>query len=92
MKYCLEDSACTIWIDKLCCVKYSVNNDIVIGKKIVLYTAARKNIQKELADVEVGYYPDMPGGGEVISCIYFNVLYGLKVFVNRVNVLGLILE
>lgn len=66
-RYHVDDAFCIIWTYKLCCIKYCVEKERVTGKKIVVYTATRKDIHRNrMANVEVGYYPDMPGGGELL--------------------------
>lgn len=66
VSYTLDDAACIIHLDKLCCLKYFIDDKIVTAKIIRVYTAAKKVDKKdEFAEVEVGYFPDIPGGGEV---------------------------
>ncbi|KAJ8034782.1 Netrin receptor UNC5B [Holothuria leucospilota] len=64
----VNNSSCIIHLEKLCCVKYSIDESIVKGKRIMLYTAAHSVTQKDrLADADVGYYSDIPGGGELLQ-------------------------
>ncbi|KAJ8019338.1 NACHT, LRR and PYD domains-containing protein 6 [Holothuria leucospilota] len=67
LQYKLDEKACMIKLNRLCCVQYVIDNNIVKGKKIRVYTAA-KELEKmdEVAELEVGFYPDTPGGGELL--------------------------
>ncbi|KAJ8034409.1 hypothetical protein HOLleu_21233 [Holothuria leucospilota] len=65
--YTLKDDACIISLLQLCCVKYSIDDAAVKGKKITVYTAAKKVVRsREHAEVEVGYHSDIPDGGELL--------------------------
>ncbi|KAJ8034183.1 THO complex subunit 1 [Holothuria leucospilota] len=68
LEYELNDSVCIMHLEKLCCVKYSIDDDGVKAKRIILYTAAKSLKQNDaLAEVEVGYYSDIPGGRELLQ-------------------------
>ncbi|KAJ8039542.1 Netrin receptor UNC5D [Holothuria leucospilota] len=63
----LDENACMIKLNKLCCVKYIIDDKIVRGTKIRIYTASRELKQNDkVAEVEVGFYPDIPDGGELL--------------------------
>ncbi|KAJ8034173.1 Netrin receptor UNC5D [Holothuria leucospilota] len=65
--YTLDDKACVIKLNKLCCVRYCIDDNVVKGKKIRMYTAAKEITKSdEVAELEVGYHPDIPGGGELL--------------------------
>lgn len=66
LSYFLEDTACTIFLEKFCWVKISIDDDIVVARKIVAYTAAKKCIsQEDVGEIVAGYYPDLPEAREV---------------------------
>lgn len=66
LKYELNDRACVVHLKQLCCVKYVIDENLIEGKRITLYTAARSVKENDtFAEVDVGYYSDVPGGGEV---------------------------
>lgn len=61
LSYHLEDTACIVLLDSLCWVKFSVDDEIVKAKKLIVYTAARKlGPQDRIAEIRVGYYLDLP--------------------------------
>ncbi|KAJ8039035.1 Netrin receptor UNC5D [Holothuria leucospilota] len=63
----LDESACMIKLKTFCCVKYYIDDTSVMGKKIRVYTAAREVEENdEVAEVEIGYCPDIPGVGELL--------------------------
>lgn len=67
LSYHLEDTACIILLDRLCWVKFSVDDEIVKAKKLIVYTALRKlQPQDEFAEIHIGYYLDLPDQIKVI--------------------------
>lgn len=67
MSYELTDSACIVHLKKFCCVKYAIDDKRVRAKRIRVYTAVKKMKKSdELAEVEVGFYSDIPGGQELL--------------------------
>ncbi|KAJ8034799.1 Protein NLRC5 [Holothuria leucospilota] len=65
--YSLDDTKCTIWLESFCWVKFVINGAIVKGKKIQVYTAGKELVHgDDIVELEVGYYPDLPGGGEIL--------------------------
>lgn len=66
--YQLAPKHCTIDLHSFCWVKYEIDSTIVEGKRLNLYTAAAKmTIHDNTTQVEVGFYPDLPGHGRVSS-------------------------
>ncbi|KAJ8034674.1 Tight junction protein ZO-1 [Holothuria leucospilota] len=63
--YELTDTRCVISLDSFCWVKYYVDGRVVDGKRLKVYAAGKKLFPSESVYVaEVGYYPDVPGGGQ----------------------------
>ncbi|KAJ8034508.1 Netrin receptor UNC5B [Holothuria leucospilota] len=66
--YILDETACTIWLNKFCWVKYEIDDKIVEAKKIKIFTAAKQLcLPDNIAEIEVGYYLDLPGAGEFLQ-------------------------
>ncbi|KAJ8021110.1 Intersectin-2 [Holothuria leucospilota] len=65
--YYLDDTKCIIWLESFCWVKFEVNGAIVKGKKIQVF-AAGKVLESgdNIVETEVGYFPDLPSGGEIL--------------------------
>ncbi|KAJ8034178.1 Protein NLRC5 [Holothuria leucospilota] len=67
LTYKLDEKACVITLNKPCCVQYFIDDKIVEDKKIRVYTAAKKlEHMDKVAELEVGFYSDIPGGGELL--------------------------
>lgn len=67
LRYSLEKRSCSIWLQNFCWVKYLINGEYVKGKKIQVYTASKElSLGDDIVEIEVGYYPDLPGGGEIL--------------------------
>ncbi|XP_071842585.1 uncharacterized protein [Apostichopus japonicus] len=65
--YQLAPKHCTIDLHSFCWVKYEIDSTIVEGKRLNLYTAAAKmTIHDNTTQVEVGFYPDLPGYGRIL--------------------------
>ncbi|KAJ8034463.1 hypothetical protein HOLleu_21314 [Holothuria leucospilota] len=63
----INEERCEIWLDSFCWVKCEIDNEIVEAKKIKVYTAGKVLLPDDyLAEIEVGYYPDLPGEGEIL--------------------------
>lgn len=67
MPYELTDTICTVLeLNRFCWVKCVIDDNIVETQRIQVYAAGRYMLPKQRAyEIEVGYFPDMPGGGEV---------------------------
>ncbi|KAJ8043101.1 NACHT, LRR and PYD domains-containing protein 10 [Holothuria leucospilota] len=65
--YYLDDTKCVMWLESFCWVKFEVNGSIVKGKKIQVF-AAGKVLESgdNIVETEVGYFPDLPSGGEIL--------------------------
>lgn len=66
MPYELTDTICRVLqLNSFCWVKCVIDDDIVETQRIQVYAAGRYMLPKQRAyEIEVGYFPDMPGGGE----------------------------
>ncbi|XP_071843980.1 uncharacterized protein [Apostichopus japonicus] len=58
----LKADHCVIFLRSFCWVTYRVDDNIVEGKRIRVYTAGKPmNLRDRIVNLEVGYYPDLPG-------------------------------
>ncbi|XP_071843097.1 uncharacterized protein [Apostichopus japonicus] len=58
----LKADHCVIFLRSFCWVTYRVDDNIVVGKRIRVYTAGKPmNLRDRIVNLEVGYYPDLPG-------------------------------
>lgn len=72
-KYELKADHCVIYLTSFCWVKYEIDNKIVVAKRIKVYTATRGMEQNDqIAEVEVGYFIDIPGRAEVTLLFSLN--------------------
>lgn len=72
-KYELKADHCVIYLTSFCWVKYEIKNEVVEAKRIKVYTATRGMGQNDqIAEVEVGYFIDMPGRAEVTPLFSLN--------------------
>ncbi|KAJ8024280.1 hypothetical protein HOLleu_36972 [Holothuria leucospilota] len=63
----LQERICIIWLKSFCWTKFDIDDEIVEGKRLKLYTAAKKMYLEDMyAAVEVGYHLDMPGEQEIL--------------------------
>lgn len=66
----LGDESCVIHLKTFCWVTYNVYNAIVEGKRLKIFTAGSKVAEADRhTSVDVGYYPDLPGKGEVSGSV-----------------------
>ncbi|KAJ8034681.1 Protein NLRC5 [Holothuria leucospilota] len=68
MPYELTDTICRVLqLNSFCWVKCVIDDDIVETQRIQVYAVGRYMLPKQRAyEIKVGYFPDMPGGGEEI--------------------------
>ncbi|XP_071842935.1 uncharacterized protein [Apostichopus japonicus] len=60
----LRDDTCIVFLKKFCWVTYKVDNEVVEGKKLQIFTAGKPLVETDCeGTVEVGYYLDLPGKG-----------------------------
>ncbi|KAJ8034535.1 NACHT, LRR and PYD domains-containing protein 10 [Holothuria leucospilota] len=65
--YQLTDTSCKILLSTFCWVKYEIDDKIIEAKKIQIYSAGRKmSLCDQSCEPEIGYYPDVAGGGEIL--------------------------
>ncbi|KAJ8018498.1 Protein NLRC5 [Holothuria leucospilota] len=65
--YDLHERLCTILLKSFCWIKFDIDDEIVEGKRLQLYTAAKKMYFEDMyAAVEVGYHLDLPGEQEIL--------------------------
>ncbi|KAJ8034435.1 Protein NLRC5 [Holothuria leucospilota] len=66
-RYVLKETYCTIQLDSFCRVKFTVDGKIVEAKRLQVYAAGEDiSLHDQNYGVEVGFYPDLPGGGEIL--------------------------
>lgn len=66
LPYTLSETSCTVLLESTCSVKLEIDDKIVEAKRIQVYAAGRYlHAWDSFAEMEVGYYPDLPGGSEV---------------------------
>lgn len=62
----LRDDTCIVFLKQFCWVTYKVDNEVVEGKKLQIFTAGKPLVETDCeGTVEVGYYLDLPGKGNV---------------------------
>ncbi|KAJ8018526.1 NACHT, LRR and PYD domains-containing protein 10 [Holothuria leucospilota] len=63
----LDETKCTIWLNRFCWTKFEVDGELVDGKRIKVYTAARKIfLPDDMAEIQVGYHLALPGEEEIL--------------------------
>lgn len=63
----LDETKCTIRLHKFCWTKFEVDGKLVDGKRIKVYTAARRiYLPDDIAQIEFGYHLDLPGEEEIL--------------------------
>ncbi|KAJ8044256.1 NACHT, LRR and PYD domains-containing protein 10 [Holothuria leucospilota] len=68
LNFILADRTCTIWLKKFCWTKIEIDEEIVEGKWIQVYTAAEPIcVPDDIAEIEVGYHVDLPGAGKILE-------------------------
>lgn len=86
--YHLGQKTCIILLKSFCWIKFEIDNEIVEGKRLKLYTAAKKMyLGDKCVAVHVGYHLDMPGEQEVcgnfpFSCPLKRLLFLITTFLN----------
>ncbi|KAJ8023777.1 hypothetical protein HOLleu_36315 [Holothuria leucospilota] len=85
VSYHIEDTTCIMLLNSFSWYKYCIDDEIVIAKKIVVYTAAQEpKPHDDVVRIEVGCYPDLPGqeedipGGQNLVVAHKKILYFLK--------------
>lgn len=64
----LEKDHCVIPLKKFCWITCIVDDKVVTAKRLKIFTAGRDlELSDRVSEVEVGYFPDLPGSGEVLT-------------------------
>ncbi|XP_071843633.1 uncharacterized protein [Apostichopus japonicus] len=81
-KCTLEENHCVIRLKQFCWVKFEINDKIVVAKRIKVFTAGKRLLANEsIAEMEVGYYMDLPGRAENMITTLGMDFYQTKPFI-----------
>ncbi|KAJ8034836.1 hypothetical protein HOLleu_21843 [Holothuria leucospilota] len=78
----LTDTTCVISLDSFCWMKYYVDGRVVEGKRLQVYAGGKYlSLRDPVYVAEVGYYVDVPGGGQKLRSNKQLVVASKKSFV-----------
>ncbi|XP_071851441.1 uncharacterized protein [Apostichopus japonicus] len=72
--YVLTERNCVIKLKNFSWEKFDIGDEIVEGKRIVLYAAKDLSSSESITQIHVGYYLDLPGGEKIVSINAVSVL------------------
>ncbi|XP_071848887.1 uncharacterized protein [Apostichopus japonicus] len=72
--YVLTERNCVIKLNNFSWEKFDIGDEIVEGKRIVLYAAKDMSSSQSITLIHVGYYLELPGGEKVVSINEVSVL------------------
>ncbi|PIK41542.1 putative netrin receptor UNC5B [Apostichopus japonicus] len=72
--YVLTERNCVIKLKNFSWEKFDIGDEIVEGKRIVLYAAKDLSSSESIIHIHVGYYLELPGGEEIVSINKVSVL------------------
>ncbi|XP_071815187.1 uncharacterized protein [Apostichopus japonicus] len=72
--YVLTERKCVIKLKHFSWEKFDIGDEIVEGKRIVLYAAKDLSSSESITHIHVGYYWELPGGEKIVSINEVSVL------------------
>ncbi|XP_071842474.1 uncharacterized protein [Apostichopus japonicus] len=72
--YVLTERSCVIKLKNFSWEKFDIGDEIVEGKRIVLYAAKDLSSSGGITHIQVGYYLELPGGEKIVSINEVSVL------------------
>ncbi|XP_071842480.1 uncharacterized protein [Apostichopus japonicus] len=72
--YVLTERNCVIKLKNFSWEKFDIGDEIVEGKRIVLYAAKDLSSSESITHIHVGYYWELPGGEKIVSINEVSVL------------------
>ncbi|PIK48049.1 hypothetical protein BSL78_15084 [Apostichopus japonicus] len=72
--YVLTEKNCVIKLKNFSWEKFDIGDEIVEGKRIVLYAAKDLSSTESIIHIHVGYYLELPGGEKIVSINKVSVL------------------
>ncbi|XP_071843408.1 uncharacterized protein [Apostichopus japonicus] len=72
--YVLTERNCVIKLKHFSWEKFDIGDEIVEGKRIVLYAAKDLSSSESITHIHVGYYLELPGGEKIVSINEVSVL------------------
>ncbi|PIK50183.1 hypothetical protein BSL78_12934 [Apostichopus japonicus] len=72
--YVLTERNCMIKLKNFSWEKFDIGDEIVEGKRIVLYAAKDLSSSESITHIHVGYYWELPGGEKIVSINEVSVL------------------